>query len=92
VESVEVEEVEETERTDPTEAIRIAVMAVGLALNLWIMWDYLKDRPEMLVLKHRMTTWWNRNVTDPERRARALRKAEAETVFEAMGVVQDGRD
>ena len=87
MESAEVEE-----ERDPTEALRIAIMAIGLVLNAWIMWDYLKERPEILVLRRRVEMWWARNVTSPEKRARALRKAEAETVWEAMGVVADGRD
>ncbi len=80
----------ETEETDPTEALRIAIMVVGLVLNAWIMWDYLKERPEVLVMKHRAARWWERNVTSPEKRARALRLAEGETVFEAIGIVTEG--
>ena len=77
---------EEIER-DPTEVIRLAIMAVGLAINAVILWDYIKERPEMLVLRRRVEMWWQRNVTNPEQRAKALRKAEAETVFEAMNVL-----
>jgi hypothetical protein len=80
----------ETDETDPTEALRIAIMVVGLALNVWVMWDVLKDRPEIMVAKRRVAMWWDRHVAGPERRAKAMRKAEAETVFEAMGVLDGG--
>lgn len=80
------------EERDPTEVIRLAIMAAGLAINAVILWDYIKERPEMLVLRRRLELWWQRNVTLPERAARALRKAEAETVFEAIGVVENAGD
>ena len=76
------------EEADPTEAIRIAIMVVGLALNLWIMWDYMKDRPEVMVTRSRVRAWWDKNVSGPERRARWLRKAEGETVYEAITIVE----
>ena len=78
----------ETEERDPTETIRIALMVVGMALNLWLMWDYMKDRPEMLIARRRVETWWEHNISGPEARLRALRKAEAETVFEALTIVE----
>lgn len=79
---------EEIER-DPTEVIRLAIMAVGLAINAVILWDYIKERPEMLVLRRRVEMWWQRNVTNPEKAARALKKAEGEVVFEALGIVEE---
>ena len=77
------------EDRDPTEVIRLAIMGVGLAINAIILWDYIKERPEMLVLRRRIELWWQRNVTNPEKAARALKRAEGEVVFEAMGVVEN---
>lgn len=82
----------ETETEDPTEALRIAFMVLGMVLNLWIVYDYVKDRPDVMVARQRAKNWWGRVVTAPEKAAKALRLAEAETVFEAMEVVGDGWD
>ena len=78
----------ETEERDPTEAIRIAIMVAGLAFNLLILWDYMKDKPEVEISRRRVQAWWVRNVSGPEARVKALRKAEAETVFEALTIVE----
>ena len=85
---MDVEE-EELER-DPTEVFRLIIMAIGLGLNALIMWDYLKDRPEVMVALKRLHNFWDRHITRPEKAARALRLAEGETVFEAITIVTEG--
>jgi hypothetical protein len=84
----------DTEQSDPTEAIRIFIIMVGLAINVIMVWDYMKERPEVMVLRSRFEKWWENSVTNRERKARALRLAEGETVFEAITIVEgtDGRD
>jgi hypothetical protein len=80
-------ETEEDEFTDPTEKIRIAIMVVGLAFNLWLMWDFVKDRPEFTVTRRRVQMWWEQTFTGPAAKVKAMRRAEGETVFEAMQIV-----
>jgi hypothetical protein len=75
---------EEAEERDSTEAIRIVIMVAGLAFNLWIMLDPTKRE----IVVRRVQGWWVRNVSGPEARVKALRKAEAETVFEALTIVE----
>lgn len=78
------------EERDATEVIRLVILAVGIALNVVITWDYLKDRPEVMVARQRLASWWHRNITEPARKAKALRLAEGETVFEAINIVEEG--
>lgn len=59
-------------------------MVAGLAFNLWIMLDPTKRE----IVVRRVQGWWVRNVSGPEARVKALRKAEAETVFEALTIVE----
>ena len=89
IRAVEVEVETEEEYRDPTEKIRIAIMVVGLAFNLWLMWDFVKDRPEFTVTRRRVQMFWERNVSGPEARVKAMRRAQNETVFEAMQIVAD---
>jgi len=79
---------EEEVEVDPTEAIRIAIMVIGLVLNAVIMWDYIKDRPEVMVLGNRLRNFWARHVTRPEVEARELKRATGEVLFEAYTIVE----
>ena len=81
-------EVPEDEERDPTEAIRVVIMIIGVALNVVIVWDYLKDRPDVMIARQRLKNLWTKHVTNPEKRARDLRRAEGETVFEAINIVE----
>jgi hypothetical protein len=76
------------EGTDTAEKIRLAIIMVGLALNCWVMWDYLSDRPEIQIMKARAKKWWDKAVEAPAREAKKMRRAEAETVFEALTIVE----
>lgn len=77
---------EETEEyPDVLEALRIGLVIVALALQAYLMWDYVKDRPEVEVTRRRMAAWWN-NVAHQHQR---MRKMEHETVFEAIQVVDN---
>lgn len=73
---------------DRTEAVRIAAIAIALALNLGLLWWQWKDTAEGRLLRARMSSWWDRNFAGPARRARALAKMESEVVFEAIQTVE----
>lgn len=75
---------------DPTETLRLVIIAIGVAANLAIIYWEIKDTAEMIELRARLRAWWSRRFTEPERRRRALARAEAETVFEAIQVVEGG--
>jgi hypothetical protein len=82
----------EEEEVDATEALRICVMVIGLVINAVIMWDYLKDRPDVMVARQRLRNLWAKHVTKPEKEARELRLATGEVVFEAITIVEGAAD
>ena len=49
-------------------------MGIGLALNAVTMWDFLKERPEVLVMRQRLKNPWARHITNPEKEAKARRR------------------
>jgi hypothetical protein len=79
------DEVTEEERTvyDVAEAVRIGLILVALALNVWLMWDYVRDQPEWSIAKRRLGQWWHKVVVTPEN----VRKMERQAVFQAMQIV-----
>jgi len=77
-----------TSERDPAEAVRIALLVIGLAFNAWVMWDYIRERPEVMIARRRLEQWWHRRVVAPEQRARDLRRMEGETIMEAMTIVE----
>jgi hypothetical protein len=87
-----------TETRDPTsrasdvaEVIRVGLVVAALALNAWIMWDYIKEQPEWKVFQRRATILWRKVITTPQEQAAKLRRMERETVFEAIQVVDEER-
>lgn len=81
---VEVEESEdELERVE--RKLRVVMNLASLALSLYVIWDYVRDKPEVLVWKQRIAD----AVRKPIEARRTIRKAKAEVVFEAMQVVAD---
>ena len=81
------------ERTDPgwdvIEGIRVALILVGLAINVYLMWDYVKDRPEVEVTRKRVQGWWERAVAAPLNAESKLRRMENQAVYEAIQVVEE---
>jgi hypothetical protein len=78
---------EEEAPRDLSEAVRVGLVLVALALNIWIMWDYVRDRPEILAARGRIVQWWGKVVVTPQAAAARVRKMERETVFEALQIV-----
>lgn len=75
---------------DPTETLRLVIIGVGLVANLAIIYWQIKDTAEMIELRAKLRCWWARRFTEPERLRREMARAEAETVFEAIQVVEGG--
>ncbi len=80
-----VEELEEG--IDVTNAVRVGIDVVLTLLCIYVMWGYVKDRPEIESARERAAAWW----TEVTTRRQRIRKAERETVFEAIQVVDDAR-
>lgn len=78
------EDQDQEEREDAYEKARKVLLIVGLALQFYVLWDYLKDQPEYELQKRKILHWWDKKVAAPRRRAKKLRKMETETVFEAI--------
>ncbi len=72
---------------DLAEVVRVTLVLAALALNVWVMWDYLRERPEWVVARGRLTQWWAKVVITPQAAAARIRKMERETVFEALQIV-----
>lgn len=68
---------------DLSEFLRLAVIFGLLAVDCWILWDAVKERPEMLVLRAKAREL----VVGPWRKYKETRKAESHVVWEAMEVV-----
>lgn len=75
---------------DPTEALRIAVIVLGLALNVAVIYWEMKDTAPMIEARAKLGAWWDRTFLAPRRARRAIQRAENEVVFEAMQVVEGG--
>jgi len=54
-------------------------------LCIYVMWGYVKERPEVQDAMERGRVWWHETMT----RSKRMKKAENETVFEAIQVVSD---
>ena len=73
---------------DAAEVVRMGIDLVLTLLCLYVMWGYVKDRPEVESARERAGAWWHEATT----RGKRVKKMENETVFEAIQVVTDGRD
>jgi hypothetical protein len=56
-----------------------SLYVVGLALNVWLIYEMVKDQPEFAIEVERWKAWWRRHVTNCE--GCAKRKA----AMKAMG-------
>lgn len=66
------------------EYVRVAIMVALLAVDLLIIYEQIKDRPDVVAWRNRMGT----AVSSRVKKARELRRAEKHVVWEAMGVVE----
>jgi hypothetical protein len=72
------------ERADLAEWVRIAIICSLLAVDLIIVWEQVKDRPDVVIWRARITEAF----VGPFRRARERRRAESRVVWEAMQAVE----
>lgn len=77
---------EDDEGVDATEVVRVGIDLVLTLLCLYVMWGYVKNRPEVVATTERARAWWTKVTTE----GRHMRKMENETVFEAIQVVDNG--
>jgi len=73
-----------TAERDSAEVVRVAILIVGLAINAYILWDYISERTEVLIFRRRLSEWWEQRTA----KAKALCRAEIEVVNEATRVVE----
>ena len=66
------------------EYIRVALMVTLLAVDLLIIYEQVKDRPDVVAWRGRISA----AISGRLKRARELRRAERHVVWEAIGVVE----
>lgn len=77
---------------DPNETLRLVIIGLGILANIVIVYWQLKDTAEMIEYRARLRHWWERSWAAPERWRRQLARMEAETVFEALTIIDgEGR-
>ena len=67
---------------------RKALLLLGLALNAWLIWVYLKDTPEYQAQQRKVRAWWDKTVMGPHRERARVRRLERQTVFDAWQIVE----
>jgi hypothetical protein len=72
------------ERADLAEYVRIAIIFGLLVVDLLIVYEQIKDRPEFLIWRAKVTN----AVTGPFKRHREQRRAESRVVWEAIQAVE----
>ncbi len=77
---------DEDESIEIANAVRIGIDVVLTLLCIYVMWGYVKERPEVETARARAAAWWVKVTTE----GRRLKKMENETVFEAIQVVDAG--
>lgn len=78
---------DEDQGIEAANAVRVGIDVVLTLLCIYVMWGYVKERPEVQVAQSRVVAWWREATT----RQKRIRRAEKETVFEAILIV-DGED
>jgi len=66
------------------EYLRVAIMVALLAVDLLIIYEQVKDRPDVVAARARLAA----AISGRLKRARELRRAERHVVWEAIGVVE----
>ena len=77
------------EEVDSTEMLRLAIIALGIAANLIVVYWQLKDTADMIEMRAKARAWWERHFAGPERWRRELARMEGETVLEAIQIVEE---
>lgn len=75
---------DEETRADLAEYLRLSLIFGLLVIDAWIMWEAVKDRPDMLVWRQKI----HDAIAKPWQRYREMRRAEKHTVWEAIQVVE----
>ncbi len=78
------EEIERVERK-----LHLIMNLASLALSAYVIWDFVKDKPEVMVLRQKVGDFFRVNFVAPVNARRNLKKQEAQVVFEAMQAVTD---
>lgn len=68
---------------------RKILLLIGLGLNVWLIWVYLKDTPEYQAQRVRVGKWFEKKFVAPKKDRERLRKEENRTVFEALQIVKE---
>lgn len=68
------------------DAVRVGIDVVLTLLCIYVMWGYVKERPEIQSAQARLGAWWTKTTTE----SRRMKKMENQTVFEAIQVVEQG--
>jgi hypothetical protein len=62
---------------------------LAIALNVWILWDQVKDSPEgQAITRHVSETW--EKLSGPVREAQMFRRHANRVIFEAQTIVEEG--
>lgn len=70
--------------------MELIVRVASVAFSLCVMWDFLKDRPDVQVAKERVKAWVRTNVGAPIAARSKLKKEQAHVVYEALQIVEEG--
>ena len=66
--------------------------AFAIGLNCWILWDQVKDSPEALAIRSKLSEGWEK-ASAPVREAKMFERARNRMIYEATTIVeQEGDD
>jgi hypothetical protein len=69
-----------------------SLYVIGLALNVWLIWEMVKDSPGVQLEIAKSKAWWKSHVTDCEgcaKRKKLLKGAINRTLWEAEQIVNE---
>ena len=78
---------DDAEGVDVTEVVRGGIDLFLALLSVYVFWTYVRERPEYATATARVRGWWHKVTVAPL----DLQRAEHETVFQAMQIVDYGR-
>lgn len=79
---------EEETGADLAEFVRLSLIFALLAIDAWIMWEAVKDRPDVLVVRQKVRD----AIAGPWHRYRKQRSAERHVVHEAMMALETDKE
>ncbi len=65
---------------------------VGLALNVWLIWEMVKDSPDVKIEVAKLRAWFKKTVVDCEgcaKRKKALKAATNRMIYQATEIVSE---